>query len=63
MRIVVDARRCIGAAACVMVADDLFDLNEGGVVTLLRQPDVASEARAREAVNSCPTGAIAFEEQ
>ncbi len=59
MRIVLETRRCIGAAACVMAAEDVFTLNEEeGVVELIRQPDADAEARARRAAAACPTGAI-----
>jgi ferredoxin len=58
MRIVLETRRCIGAAACVMAAEDVFALSDEGVVDLLGQPDAAAEARARQAAAACPTGAI-----
>lgn len=62
MRVVLDTRRCIGAAACVSIADDVFTVSEDGIVELIRQPDVAAEERVRDAARACPTGAIGVAE-
>ena len=63
MRIVLETRRCIGAAACVMAAEDVFTLDDDeGTVALLRQPGAEAEARTREAAQACPTGAIVIVE-
>lgn len=63
MRIVLETRRCIGAAACVMAAEDVFALSEEGEVELIRQPEAEAEARARAAAAACPTGAIVIVEE
>ena len=41
MRIVLETRRCIGAAACVMAADDVFNLNEKEGLVKLSSADRA----------------------
>lgn len=54
-----DLEACQGYANCVMGADDVFDLDDEGVVVLL-STEVSEEARARveDAANSCPVSAL-----
>ena len=64
MRIVLDTKRCIGAAACVMAADQIFDIDdEEGVVKLIRQPRPDEAKQVRAAATACPTGAIEIVEE
>jgi ferredoxin len=50
---------CIQAGNCVMVADNLFDQDDEGIVVVLVDdvPD-GEEAKAREAVKLCPSQAL-----
>ena len=50
---------CIGCGACMSIADDVFEMNDEGlsVVKADTVPEGSEEA-AREAIESCPTGAI-----
>ncbi len=62
MKVNVNQEACIGCGACVAIAEDLFEINENG----LSQAKVAEvpedkKDQANEAVESCPTGAIAAE--
>ncbi|MFF2012624.1 ferredoxin [Streptomyces sp. NPDC058195] len=61
MQIQADTRRCVGAGMCALTAPDLFDQSQhDGTVVLLRagvRGQKASDA-AREAVRSCPSGAL-----
>lgn len=60
--ITIDRNLCIGAAACVAAAPEYFELDEENTaVTKVANPIFANtEAarRIRDAVDSCPTGAI-----
>lgn len=58
-----DLDTCLGYANCVVGADDYFDVDDDGVVVLLRV-DVSESDRARveEAVRSCPVSALTLED-
>lgn len=63
MRVLLDTKRCIGSAQCMMAAEELFDIDDDeGVVKLIRQPTPNEAERARAAAIACPTGAIAVED-
>lgn len=54
-----DRSACQGYANCVATAPDIYDLDDDGNVTLLR--DVVGEQdrpRIEEAVRGCPVGAL-----
>ncbi|MEU4655160.1 ferredoxin [Streptomyces sp. NPDC023723] len=59
MRISIDADRCCGAGQCVLVAPDVFDQDEDGIVVLLdpTPPDDAQEA-VEDAIDVCPADVI-----
>jgi ferredoxin len=59
MKVEVDLGLCRSYAICVGVAPDVFELDDDGVLVVLR-PDVATgdEDRMREAALACPTQAI-----
>lgn len=59
-----DLDTCLGYANCVVGADDYFDVDDDGVVVLLRV-DVPESNRARveEAVRSCPVSALILEDE
>jgi ferredoxin len=58
-----DLSVCQGYANCVAAADDYFDIDDDGVVTILR-PDVPDTERTRieEAARSCPVSALRVED-
>lgn len=59
VKIVADRERCIGAAMCVMTAENVFDQDDDGLVVLLvADPDGADATAARAAVGLCPSGAL-----
>ena len=59
MKVQADRDVCIQAGNCVMVADNLFDQDDDGVVVVLvdEVPD-GEEDKAREAVKLCPSQAL-----
>ncbi|MFV2198400.1 ferredoxin [Nocardiopsis sp. LOL_012] len=61
LRLSADPDACAGAGQCVRAAPDLFDQDDDGLVLLLAG-DVppGSRARALDAVDLCPSGAIAI---
>ncbi|HEX6458267.1 MAG TPA: ferredoxin [Thermoleophilaceae bacterium] len=58
-----DLDTCQGYANCVMVAPDVFDIDEqkGTAILLQEQPDDSRLAAVEEAVRQCPTEAISVE--
>jgi len=58
-----DLAACQGYANCVVAADDVFDLDDSGVVVLLRvEMPESDRARMQEAVRVCPVSALAIED-
>lgn len=58
-----DLDTCLGYANCVVGADDYFDVDDDGVVVLLRVDVTESDhARVEEAVRSCPVSALKLED-
>jgi ferredoxin len=56
MTIEADRDRCVGSGPCEMLAPDVLEVGDDGVVTVLR-PDDAGDP-ARDAVQQCPTRAL-----
>ena len=59
MKVHADRDVCIQAGNCVMVADNLFDQDDDGIVVVLVDDIPADEEdKAREAVKLCPSQAL-----
>jgi len=60
MRISTEPERCVGSGQCVMIAPDVFDQDDDGIVILLKpRPDADELADVQEAIRICPASAIA----
>jgi 3-phenylpropionate/trans-cinnamate dioxygenase ferredoxin reductase subunit len=58
-----DLEACQGYANCVAGAQDVFDIDDDGVVVLLRTTVEESErGRVEDAARSCPAGALTVED-
>ena len=58
-----DVGTCQGYANCVSAADDYFDIDDDGVVVLLKTEVTASDrARVEEAARTCPVSALLVED-
>jgi 3-phenylpropionate/trans-cinnamate dioxygenase ferredoxin reductase subunit len=58
-----DLELCQGYANCIAAADDVFDIDDDGVVVLLRTEIAESDrARVQEAARSCPVNALSIED-
>lgn len=64
MKITIYPDKCVGVGQCVVAAPTLFSQNDddGQVIQLKQQPDVAEYPAARAAVRLCPASALAIEE-
>jgi ferredoxin len=57
-----DLGLCQGYANCVAAADDYFDINDDGVVVVLKADVPESEtARVEDAARSCPVSALSVD--
>ena len=63
MKIKVNSDACIGCGACEQIAEELFEIGEEGVskVKVSEVPE-DKKAKAQDAIDGCPTGAIQGEE-
>ena len=60
-RIAVDRERCVGSGTCEMLAPDLFEVGDDGMVAVVRpEPDGADVDAAEDAVQACPTQALSL---
>lgn len=58
-----DLSLCQGYANCVVAAGDYFDIDDAGVVVLLKTDVPESERRrVEEAARSCPVSALRIED-
>jgi ferredoxin len=63
MLISVESSVCVGAGQCALVAGEVFDQDDDGIVVLLEeQPDASYHAVARRAASLCPARAITISE-
>ena len=59
-----DLDACQGYANCVVGADDFFDIDDDGVVVLLKTEVPESDrTRVDEAARSCPVSALLVEDE
>ncbi|TDV56448.1 ferredoxin [Actinophytocola oryzae] len=57
-----DVEACQGYANCVMGAEDVFDIDDDGVVVVLRDTvDESERERVTGAARSCPVSALTVE--
>lgn len=55
IKVIWDAKVCIGAGVCVKSLPSVFQLKEGKFIII---PDGAPEAQVREVVSKFPSGAL-----
>lgn len=62
MKVKVNKDACIGCGACVAICEKIFEFNDEGISTVKKEEVPKEEEQAaREAIDSCPTGAIVEE--
>jgi ferredoxin len=63
MKIKVNQEACVGCQACIGVAEDLLAINDEGYSSpKVEEVPADKEQQAKDAVDTCPTGAISVEE-
>ncbi|TQC43159.1 ferredoxin [Rhodococcus sp. WS4] len=64
MRVEVDAPKCVTSGQCVMIAPDVFDQDDTGIVEILDEhPAPEKRAAVEEAAAVCPAAAIRLREE
>lgn len=59
MSVVVHKDACVGAGQCALVAPDVFDQDDDGIVIVLDEnPQGAAREAAQRAVRLCPARAL-----
>jgi ferredoxin len=61
MRVSADRELCVGSGACEMLAPDVFEVDDDGVVQVL-QPEPDDTDAVRQAAQQCPTRALSLAE-
>lgn len=62
MKVKVNSDACIGCGACTAIAPDVFEINDEGISEAMVNEVMEDEVdNAKEAIESCPTGAIVEE--
>jgi ferredoxin len=59
-KIVVDRKACIGAATCVVVSPDAFELDGENIAVARSGAEKLSDDQLLMAAQSCPVGAISL---
>ncbi|HWJ65262.1 MAG TPA: ferredoxin [Nocardioides sp.] len=63
-KLVADFGACQGYANCVVAADDVYDIDDDGIVVLLKMTVPEDDrARVEEAARSCPVSALWLEDE
>ncbi len=63
MKVTVDFDLCASNAVCMGIAPEVFEVRDDGFLYILNEnPGPEFDDRLREAVQSCPTGAISISE-
>lgn len=59
MKVKVNKEACIGCGACAAICPDVFEIDDEGLSTV-KTEDITDALKddVKEAVESCPTGAI-----
>ena len=63
MKVVLNRDACIGCGACAALCEDIFEIDNEGLSKVIKEEVKDEEVElTRDAIESCPTEAISFEE-
>ena len=58
MKIAADRDKCVGSGVCVLTAEAVFDQDDDGIVVLKVEDVSSDDGKVRQAVSTCPSGAL-----
>jgi len=58
MRLTIDRDRCVASGQCVMLAPDVFDQGDDGIVILLTDSVEGDSQNIVDSIRICPSAAI-----
>jgi len=61
-KVVIDQDECIGCESCVEVCPEVFGFDESEEKAYVIDSSAASEEKIQEAIDSCPSEAISWEQ-
>ena len=63
MKVLLNREACIGCGACAALCEDIFEIDNEGL-SVVKKNEVKDEdiELTRDAIESCPTGAIELKE-
>ena len=63
MKVLLNRDACIGCGACAALCENIFEIDNEGI-SVVKKEEVQGEdiELAKDAIESCPTGAIELEE-
>ena len=62
-RVAVDCELCVGSGSCEMLAPDVFEVDDDGVLVVHREEPADDElSDVRDAVQACPTRSLSLAE-
>lgn len=59
-KLVIDRDLCTGAAVCVSIAPEVFELDDENKA-IIKDPEEAEESAIQQAIDGCPEDAISWE--
>lgn len=62
-KIIIDPELCIGCGSCEAIAPDYFQLDDDGKAKAIKEYSDDEKDIIKEAINTCPAGAISIEEE
>ncbi|AEI13839.1 4Fe-4S ferredoxin iron-sulfur binding domain protein [Flexistipes sinusarabici DSM 4947] len=61
-KVALDQEECIGYRACVEICEEVFGFNEDEEKAYVIKPEGGPEEEIQEAIDSCPTDCIYWED-
>ncbi len=64
MKVVLNRDGCIGCGACAALCENIFEIDDEGLSKIKKEKVTDEDVElARDAIESCPTGAITLEDE
>jgi ferredoxin len=61
--VIIDGEECVGCETCVELCPDVFEFDEDAEKAYVKDDHEGDEACIQEAIDSCPTECITWEDE